>query len=67
MASFGMVRRVASVGTDIPEELRASIIRVTRLVNPDNGGANFSETSILTRATLRNIPEDVILPFNLST
>jgi hypothetical protein len=31
MASFGMLRRVALVRTDVSEELSASIIRVTRI------------------------------------
>jgi hypothetical protein len=31
MASFGMLRRVALVGTDVSEELTASIIRMTRI------------------------------------
>jgi hypothetical protein len=31
MASSGMLRRVALVGTDVSEELGASIIRVTRI------------------------------------
>jgi hypothetical protein len=46
-----MLRRVAVVRTDISEERTASIIRVTR----------SSETSVVTRATQRNIPEDGIL------
>jgi hypothetical protein len=32
MASSGMLRRVALVRTDVSEELSASIIRVTRIV-----------------------------------
>jgi hypothetical protein len=32
MASSGMLRRVALVGTDVSEELSTSIIRVTRIV-----------------------------------
>jgi hypothetical protein len=31
MASYGMLRRVAIVGTDVSEELSASIIRVTKV------------------------------------
>jgi hypothetical protein len=31
MASSGMLRRVALVRTDVSEEIRASIIRVTRI------------------------------------
>jgi hypothetical protein len=32
MATSGMLRRVALVRTDVSEELNASIIRVTRLI-----------------------------------
>jgi hypothetical protein len=46
MVSSGMLRHVALVRTDVLEELSASFIRVT---------------SVLTRATRRNIPEDIIL------
>jgi hypothetical protein len=31
MASSGILRRVALVGTDVSEELSASVIRVTRI------------------------------------
>jgi hypothetical protein len=49
MVSSGMLRRVALVRTDVTEEPGASFIRVTKI------------TSVLTRATRRNIPEDTIL------
>jgi hypothetical protein len=50
MGSSGMLRRVAVVGTDVAEELSASVIRVTRIVeletlavnsHPDDGGDKF--------------------------
>jgi hypothetical protein len=45
MVSFGMLRRVARVETDVSEELSASFIRVTRIVtdscHPDEGGAKL--------------------------
>jgi hypothetical protein len=51
MVSSGMLRRVALVRTDVSEKPSASFIRVTRI----------GETSVLTRATRHNIPEDNIL------
>jgi hypothetical protein len=73
MASSGMLRRVALVRTDVLEESSASFIGVTRigelgttpsspiLVTLMMEALNSSETSVLTRATRHNIPEDGIL------
>jgi hypothetical protein len=72
MVSSGILLRVALVRTDVSEELSASFIRVTRicelgttlavtLVTLKKEALNSSETSVLTRATLRNIPKDDIL------
>jgi hypothetical protein len=59
-----MLRGVALVRSDISEELSASFIRVTGIdelvtPHPDEGGA--SSSSVLTRTTRSNIPEDTIL------
>jgi hypothetical protein len=56
MVSSGLLRRVALVRTDVSEEPGASFIRVTKI-----GALGSSETSVLTRATRRNNPEDTIL------
>jgi hypothetical protein len=57
MASSETLRRVALVRTDVSEELSAYFITVTR----NRDALSSSETSVLARATRRNIPEDAIL------
>jgi hypothetical protein len=57
-----MLHCVALVRTDVSEKLSASIIRVTlTLITLMIEALRSSETSVLTRATRRNIPEDDIL------
>jgi hypothetical protein len=76
MVSSGMLRHAALVRTDVSEELSASFSRVTRiselgtrlavtsspiLVTLMKEAVSSSKTSVLTRATQCNIPEDTIL------
>jgi hypothetical protein len=69
MVSSGMLRRVALVRTDVSEEPGASFIRVTKIgelgtpifVTLMKESPCSSETSVFTRATRRNNPEDTIL------
>jgi hypothetical protein len=69
MAFSGMLRLVALVRTDVSEELCASILTMARigelgttiLVTLMMEALSSSETSVLTKATRRNISEDAIL------
>jgi hypothetical protein len=79
MVSSGLLRRVALVRTDVPEEPGASFIRATKsgelgttqaasspiFVTLMKEAPGSSETSVLTRATRRNNPEDTILEINI--
>jgi hypothetical protein len=71
MASSGMLCHLALVRTDVSEELRTFFIRLTRIGelgrrltanrNRRTLQRSSSETSVLTRSTRRNTPEDAIL------
>jgi hypothetical protein len=70
MASSGMLRRVGLVRTDTSEEVRSvRRLLVTAIVVPNSlilvtltkEALGSSETSVLTRATRRNVPEHAIL------
>jgi hypothetical protein len=56
-----MLRRVALVRTNVSEELSASFSPIVATLMKE--ALSYSETSVLTRATWRNIPEDAILNF----
>jgi hypothetical protein len=64
-----MLRRVVLVRTDVSEEPSAFIIGVTKVGELGTLASyvpiHYSETSVLTRATRRNIPEDDILEYLL--
>jgi hypothetical protein len=58
-----MLRRVAIVRTDVSEELSACVVcelslALYLLSTRMKEAKSFTETTFLTRATLRNIPED---------
>jgi hypothetical protein len=75
MVSSGMLRRVALVRTDVSEEPHLVFLRSVRrllvaacvvpsspiLVTMMKEAPGSSDTSVLTRATRRNIPVDTIL------
>jgi hypothetical protein len=73
MVSSGMLRLVGLVSSEVSVVLSASFIRVTRIGELGTAlavtsnrrtlrrGLSSSETSVLTRATWRNILEDTIL------
>jgi hypothetical protein len=74
MQSSGMLRRVALLRTDVSEKYFVFLRRVRRLLVTANvipsspirvilmmEALTSSETSVLTRASRRNIPEDCIL------
>jgi hypothetical protein len=62
MASSGMLLHVALVRTDVWELVTASVVPSSPiLVTLMKKALSSSETSVLTRATRSNIPEDDIL------
>jgi hypothetical protein len=70
MPSSGMLCHVALARTDVTEEFSASIIKVLVTANVPSSpilvtlmieALSSSETSVLTRTTRHNIPEDSIL------
>jgi hypothetical protein len=62
MASSGMLHHLDLVRTDVVEELSANIVPSSPiLVTLMMEGLSSSETSVITRATRRNILEDVVL------
>jgi hypothetical protein len=81
MVSSGMLRLVALVRTDVSEELSASLVflrsvlqlLVTASVVPSSPilvtlmkeALSSSETSVFTRATRCNIPEDTFLHYTV--
>jgi hypothetical protein len=60
MAYSGMLRRVALVRTDVTANVNTTSPIIVTLMMEEQ---SYSETSVLTRATRRNIPEDAILQY----
>jgi hypothetical protein len=67
MVSSGMLCHVALVRTDVRRLLvTVSVVPSSQiLVTPMKEALSSSKTSVLTRATRRNIPEDTILQYGV--
>jgi hypothetical protein len=61
MVPSGMLRRVALVRTDVLEVPAACVVPSSTILVTLMETLGSSETSVLTRATRRNTPEDTIL------
>jgi hypothetical protein len=66
MPSSGMLRRMALVRTDVSDDFSAQVVTANVFSSPIlvtlmMETLSSSETSVLTRATLRNIREDAVL------